>query len=372
MKNRFSRTYCLFLALFVAFFAITSNGMAQKKGGAQRPSNVQKPASRPAARPAAKPSSVQKPAAKSSNVQKPAARPSSNNNQTAKSKAGDKRDGDGRAGGNDGKFNNNNVNIDKSRGDVNINVDNSKDIKINNNRNTVVRQNNYRPYTRPPYVYGGYRYRCYHPYYYHPYRPFVWGPVWHPWGFFIATLTATAIIVSFADADLPPVFELQNILVQNDQDVAGNMYYGSGGPSIGYAGFMEETLTPELFPAPADGDYYYDQGVFYLKEKGGYTVVAAPVGALIKTLPSGYETVVIDETSGVKNYYWGGTFYEKVSNGYKVVPPTSGAVVEHISDGGEEVKLGDITYVKLGETYYQPIQLNGKNVYEVVDVEADK
>jgi hypothetical protein len=93
---------------------------------------------------------------------------------------------------------------------------------------------------------------------------------------------------------------------------------------------------------------------------------------LVKTLPSGYETVVVDETSGVKNYYWGGTFYEKVSNGYKVVPPTSGTIVEHISDGGEEVKLGDITYVKLGETYYQPIQLNGKNVYEVVDVEEDK
>jgi Family of unknown function (DUF6515) len=363
MKIRYSKVFHMLLAFCIALVAMTTEGMAQKKGGAQRPSNVQKPASRPAA----------KPAAKSSNVQKPAARPSTTSNQSAKSKVGDKRDGDGRGGGaNNGKFNNNNVNIDKSRGDVNVNIDNSKDIKVRNSRNTVVRHNTYRPYSRPPYVYGGYRYRCYHPYYYHPYRPFVWGPVWHPWGFFIATLTATAIIVSFADADLPPVFEINDILARMDQDMLTNNHYRLAGPNIGSVDPPDAVSTQAFVPVLADGEYYYDQGVFYLKEKGGYTVVAAPVGALIKTLPSGYETVVVDETSGVKNYYWGGTFYEKVSNGYKVVPPTSGTIVEHISDGGEEVKLGDITYVKLGETYYQPVQLNGKNVYEVVDVEEDK
>jgi hypothetical protein len=46
--------------------------------------------------------------------------------------------------------------------------------------------------------------------------------------------------------------------------------------------------------------------------------------------------------------------------------------VEHISEGGEEVTLGDVKYVKFGETYFQPIQENGKNMYEVVDVEEDK
>ncbi len=110
---------------------------------------------------------------------------------------------------------NNNVNIDKSRGDVNINVDNSKDIKVRNTKNTSVRHNNYRPYSRPPYVYGGFHYRCYNPYFYHPYRPFYWGPRWHPWGFFIATLAATAIIVSFADADLPPMLHSSDYFVMN-------------------------------------------------------------------------------------------------------------------------------------------------------------
>ncbi|HRI61397.1 MAG TPA: DUF6515 family protein, partial [Saprospiraceae bacterium] len=115
----------------------------------------------------------------------------------------------------------NKVNIDNSKTNVNVN--------INNSHNTVVRHNN-RPYGRPPYVYGGRRYYCYHPYHYHPYRPFYWGPVWHPWGFFIATMAATAIIVS----------------VNNQQ-------------------------------------YHYDQGVYYVASNGGYTVVQAPVGATITT-----------------------------------------------------------------------------------------
>jgi hypothetical protein len=191
----------------------------------------------------------------------------------------------------------------------------------------------------------------------------VWGPVWHPWGFFLATLTATAIIVSFADIDLPPG------VIPQDYFVMASMYGEKmhGGPSIYNFGDYVAPDRPEQ--VDADGEYYYDQGVFYLKGDGGYTSVAAPVGAIIKSLPKGYETVKLDDAGSVINYYWGGTFYEKISNGYKVVPPTSGAVVEHLAEGGEEVKLGDVTYVKLGETYYQPIQQNGKNMYEVVDVE---
>lgn len=208
------------------------------------------------------------------------------------------------------------TNIDNSR--KNINIDNSTNINIgsNNRGNNVVRRNNYRPYPRPPYVYGGYRYRCYNPFFYHPYTPFFWGPVWHPWGFFVAALATTAIIVS----------------IENQQ-------------------------------------YHYDQGVYYVQSNGGYTVVQAPVGATITTLPPKSETVIVNET--VNNYYYGGTYYEKSEKGYTVVPPTSGTIVENLPEGGKEVKLGDITYVKVGEVYYQPIQKNGKNMYEVVDVEED-
>ncbi len=208
----------------------------------------------------------------------------------------------------------NNVNIDNSK--KNVNVNNSTNVNVNVNKSTVVVANP-RPYTRPPYAYGGHSYYAYHPYHYHPYHPYVWGPVWHPWGFFVATMAATAIIVTVA----------------NQQ-------------------------------------YHYDQGVYYVASNGGYTVVPAPVGATIVSLPPGSQTVVINETTN--NYYYGGTYYEKKPSGYVVVPPTAGAVVEKLPEGGKEVKVGDVTYVQVGETYYQPITKEGKDMYEVVDVKESK
>jgi hypothetical protein len=205
----------------------------------------------------------------------------------------------------------NRTNVNRGNKTVNVNV--------NNRRNVSVRRNVYRPYTRPPRVYGGRRYYSYHPYYYHPYRPYGWGPAYHPWGFFIAAVATTAIIVS----------------VESHQ-------------------------------------YHYDQGVYYAPSNGGYTVVQAPVGAVITTLPTGYQTVVVSGSGGttVNNYYYGGTYYERESNGYKVVPPTAGTIITDMPAGGKEVRMGDVTYVQVGDTYYQPIQQNGQNVYEVVDVEA--
>jgi hypothetical protein len=170
------------------------------------------------------------------------------------------------------------------------------------------------PYYRPPYVYGGFHYNCYNPYFYHPYTPFYYGPAYHPWGFFLATITVTAIVVN-----------------ANNQQ------------------------------------YYYDNGIYYIQTSGGYTVVEAPAGVTVKQLPSEAQTVVVNETTN--NYYYGGTYYEQKNGEYVVVPPTAGTVVEHLPEGGEEVKIGDVTYVKFGATYYQPIQKNGKSMYEVVNVE---
>ena len=92
------------------------------------------------------------------------------------------------------------------------------------------------------------------------------------------------------------------------------------------------------------------------------SLVAAPVGATVTTLPS--QAVVVNEN----NYYYGGTYYEKTGGSYKVVAPVAGTVVEHLPEGGEEVTIGEQKYVKFGETYYQPIQKHGKNMYEVVEV----
>jgi hypothetical protein len=205
---------------------------------------------------------------------------------------------------------------DKTKGRNNkVNIDNSKkNVNVNNSRNVVVRPAP-RPYSRPPYRYGGHSYYTYHPYHYHPYHPYHWGPVWHPWGFVVAAMATTAIIIA----------------VENQK-------------------------------------YHYDQGMYYMPTNGGYVVVQAPVGATITTLPPGYQTVVISETTN--NYYYGGTYYEKSDKGYTVVPPTAGTVVENLPEGGTEEKIGEITYVKVGETYYQPTQKDGKDVYEVVEVKT--
>ncbi len=302
MKTKSHKNQFVLTALFAAALLLPIASEAQKMKHGAPPANRQK---------ASKPSggtqrSINGGAKKSESRPAPKA-PSGGERSVAKESAGQKA--------NVGNKTNvgNKVNVDNSKKNVNINVDNSKEINVSNNRNTVVRAGG-RPYGRPPYVYGGRRYYCHGPYFYHPYRPYYWGPVWHPWGFFVATLATTAIIIS----------------VENQQ-------------------------------------YHYDQGVYYVVSNGGYTVVAAPVGATVTTLPQGSQTVVVNETTN--NYYYGGTYFEKSGGGYTVVAPTAGTVVESLPEGGEEVRIGDVTYVKVGETYYQPIQQDGKDMYEVVQVE---
>lgn len=174
-----------------------------------------------------------------------------------------------------------------------------------------------RVYVRPPIRYGGFAFYSHRAFFWHPYRPFFWGPMWHPWGFFVATMATTAVIIS----------------VQNQQ-------------------------------------YHCDHGVYYVEEEDGYRVVQAPVGATVESLPKETEIVQVDETTN--NYYYGGAFYEKSDLGYTVVPATAGTIVPHLPEGGEEVKIGEQTFVQFGDTYYMPIQLDGENMYEIVEVREDE
>jgi hypothetical protein len=299
--KKFIITSFAFASIFLSLASLAQKKVGQ--GGGQAARSVSKSAAAPSNRSAA---------------------PASNSNRNLNSgNNGSKRDNLGadkksvnRSGNNN--FSGNNVNIDNSKKNVNVNIDNSKDVKINNNRvvNNRVRPNAYRPDTRPPKRHGGFVYFSYRPYFYHPYTPFFWGPVWHPWGFFVAALATTAIIVSIENAQ-----------------------------------------------------YHYDQGVWYQPYNGGYQVVSAPVGGTITTLPPNAQTVVVNET--VNNYYYGGDFYEKTEKGYSVVPATAGTIVPNLPEGGKEVKVGDQTYVQFGEIFYQPIQVEGKNMYEIVEVKKE-
>ena len=296
-------------------FSILAIGLLLLSLYTETAAQIKRDGAGPAQRDAVNKPEVKRPAAASTSKNTPAIKKSSEGNRTNVNNSGNKTNNIGSG--------NKKVNIDNSQKNVNINVDNSKHTNINNSHNTNIgnnnnayRRNTYRPYTRPPYRYGGRSFYCYHPYVYHPYRPFYWGPVWHPWGFVLTTLAVTAVVIS----------------IENQK-------------------------------------YHYDQGVYYVQSGSGYTVVQAPVGATITTLPPNTQTVVVNET--VNNYYYGGTYYEKSEKGYTVVPPTAGTIVENLPEGGKEVKMGDQTFVKIGETYYQPIQKDGKNVYEVVQVDEE-
>ena len=212
------------------------------------------------------------------------------------------------------------MNVDNSRGgNRNINIDNSRNVNINR-RNTFVRASPV-VFVRPPFVWGGVGFWGHRAFFWHPYTPWFWGPAWHPWGFFVTTLTTAAIIVS----------------ITND------------------SGEKE--------------DYHYDEGNYYVKTEDGYEVVQAPVGATVESIPENSEKVQVTENT--YNYYYGGAYYEKNAEGYTVVPATAGTIVPHLPEGGEEVKIGDVTYVQFGETYYQPIQVDGQDMYEIVEVREE-
>jgi hypothetical protein len=155
-------------------------------------------------------------------------------------------------------------------------------------------------------------YQPVHAYSYHPYHPYYWGHNWHPFGYFAASLARDAFLLSIA----------------NQQ-------------------------------------YYYDEGVYYEPSAGGYSVVPAPVGATVSSLPPGYETTMVGNDY---YYYYGGAFYIDTGSGYQVVQAPYGAVVTQIPDGAIQQDINGQTYLVYNNTYYQPVSQNGSDAYEVVQV----
>lgn len=172
-----------------------------------------------------------------------------------------------------------------------------------------------RAYTRPPVVYKGRRYYTYHKYYPHYYTAFFYGPRWHPIGFFLSALEGTAIII-----------DLEN------------------------------------------RHYRYDAGVFYAPYNNGYQVVPAPPGAYVPSIPEGYQQT---EVGGQTYYYFGGAFFVMNRDQYEVVQAPAGAVVYNLPQGASTVQIDNYNYVEYNGTYYQPIQINGRDAYEVVELEDD-
>jgi hypothetical protein len=285
----------------------------------------------------------------------------------------------------------NKTNIDRSNTNVNVNVDNSKDIHVDNRHS-----NNY---------YNGRR--GYHPYYYHPYRPYYYGPYYHPVGFFVATMFTAAVIITIESQPQPYYYY-------------NGIYYvqATGGYTVVAAptNITVNTLPEGMEKITLNSDeYYYFGGAFYVKTKDSYKVIEAPDGAIITNIPDGGEEVEIDgnkyvkynntyfqpltqdgknmyqvvavsntapliqelpkETENVKlgntEYYYSlGVFYTKTKEGYKVSKAPNGAVVNSLPDEAKNKKVDSVKYKVFNETYFQPLPNVGENVYQVVTIET--
>jgi hypothetical protein len=75
--------------------------------------------------------------------------------------------------------------------------------------------------------------------------------------------------------------------------------------------------------------YYYWQGEFYRRERERYVVIPAPVGAVVTTIPSGYQPVIID---GTPYYIINGVTYMYTPYGYQVVPQPKTIIIQNNAD----------------------------------------
>ncbi len=215
------------------------------------------------------------------------------------------------AGNNMGPRTDQNKNVNNKNSNINnnksTNINSNKNVNVNKNTNVNVNKNVNVNVNHTVYARPAPR-----PYYYHPYTPYHYGPAFHPVGFFIAAIAVTAVAVSVANQK-----------------------------------------------------YYYDAGVYYSKSSNGYVVIPAPPGAVITALPPGNTPVVVVDN---RFYYYGGAYYVKENTGYKVVEPPIGAIVTNIPEGGKEVEINGIKYVKINDSYYQPVKNDGKDAYQVAEV----
>lgn len=68
-------------------------------------------------------------------------------------------------------------------------------------------------------------------------------------------------------------------------------------------------------------DYIFHQGIFYSRDPRGYKVVKPPRGAVVRHLPSGFETLII---AGITYFIFANVFYNKTASGYVVVDEPAG------------------------------------------------
>ncbi|MCG3143680.1 MAG: hypothetical protein HONDAALG_01042 [Gammaproteobacteria bacterium] len=111
--------------------------------------------------------------------------------------------------------------------------------------------------------------------------------------------------------------------------------------------------------------YYYYGGVYYAPAATGYVVVDAPVGAVVQAPPPECHVVAVDAMPYC--YYQGAFYLFDDSGNYSVVAAPAGAVVPYLPTGyATEASPSGGTLYKYNNTLYQPVYDGGELAYKVV------
>lgn len=85
-----------------------------------------------------------------------------------------------------------------------------------------------------------------------------------------------------------------------------------------HPGFRQPSLPESIFRVVvASMTYFYDDGVYYVRDGAEYVVIDPPLGAVVRAVPVYYRKVVIN---GVVYYTADDVYYVRVRSGYQVVP----------------------------------------------------
>jgi len=110
--------------------------------------------------------------------------------------------------------------------------------------------------------------------------------------------------------------------------------------------------------------YVYGDGTFFRRAGRSYTIVAPPVGAILKTRPKSSRTV---RAKKEVYYYRGGFFFaQRKTGGYQVVRAPMGAVVPYLPQSFDIVTVKGGKYYRFANVLYSPVMVNGEVAYKVV------
>jgi len=140
-------------------------------------------------------------------------------------------------------------------------------------------------------------------------------------------------------------------------------------PHYGSAVTMKKATKKSHVIKHHTGDYYYRDGIYYRYVNNKYVIHRPHAGFRVATIPE-YRLVKVH---GVSYYYYYGTFYTYMapSREYVVVAPPVGAIVESIPEGYEKIDIDGNTYYIVGGVQYKAVIFNGEIWYEVIKVDDD-